>query len=83
MLSGAPPWQWPAWWANAVTLGAEMGAGFGRGLLRATGVTGDTLDLSQKLRGDRPTVLRVVCELIVNGSLTQVLAFVSSPALML
>jgi hypothetical protein len=37
-------------------LGSEMGDGFGRGLLRAAGVTGDTLDLSRKLGGDRPTV---------------------------
>merc|ERR1739841_273523 len=53
VLSGAPPWQWPVWWANVVTLGAEMGGRFGRGLLRAAGVTDDTLDLSQqKLGGD-------------------------------
>eukprot|EP00900_Chrysochromulina_parva_P017838 jgi/Chrpa1/26055/Chrysochromulina_OHIO_Genome00027749-RA len=51
-----PPWQWPAFWANAVVLGSEMGDGFGRGLLRTAGVTGDTLDLSRKLGGDRPTV---------------------------
>ena len=51
-----PPWQWPAFWANAVTLGREMGDGFGCGLLRTAGVTGGTLDLSQKLGGDRPTV---------------------------
>ena len=34
--------------------------GFARGLMLAAGVTGDTLDLSQKLGGDRPTVLRVI-----------------------
>ena len=60
VLSGAPPWEWPAWWANAVSLGAEMGEPFGRGLLRAAGVQGDVLDLSKKLGGHRPTVLRVV-----------------------
>ena len=60
VLSGAPPWQWPAWWANAVKLGEEMGEPFARGLLRAAGVEGDALDLSAKLGGDRPTVLRVV-----------------------
>ena len=37
-----------------------MGAPFARGVLRAAGVTGDALDLQQKLGGDRPTVLRVV-----------------------
>ena len=63
VLSGAPPWQWPAWWANAVAIGAEMGEPFAKGLLRAAGVTGDALDLSQKLSGDRPTVLRVVVQL--------------------
>ena len=35
-------------WANTVTIGAEMGD-LGRGLKRAAGVTGDELDLSQKL----------------------------------
>ena len=43
-LSGVPPWQWPAWWANAVAIGGEMGEVFGKGLLRAAGVEGDTLD---------------------------------------
>ena len=60
-----PPWQWPAFWANAVTLGSEMGDGFGRGLLRMAGVTGDTLDLSQKLGGDRPTV-RIVLAIMMK-----------------
>ena len=36
---------------------------FGRGLLRAAGVTGNTLNLSQKVGGHRPTVQRVVVEL--------------------
>jgi len=68
-LSGTPPWQWPAWWANAVKLGAEIqGDRFGRGLLRAAGVTGDTLDLSQKLGGDRPTVRRVLAAVVANAS---------------
>ena len=61
VLQGVPPWQWPVWWANAVKMGEEMGAPFARGLLRAAGVKGDSLDLSGgKLGGDRPTVLRVV-----------------------
>ncbi|KOO29893.1 hypothetical protein Ctob_015558 [Chrysochromulina tobinii] len=68
-LSGTPPWQWPAWWANAVKLGAEIpGDRFGRGLLRAAGVTGDTLDLSQQLGGDRPTVRRVLATVVANAS---------------
>jgi Ran GTPase-activating protein (RanGAP) involved in mRNA processing and transport len=66
-LSGTPPWQWPAWWANAVELGAQMGDGFGRGLLRAAGVTGDTLDLSQKLGGDPPTVRRVLAAVVAGA----------------
>jgi Ran GTPase-activating protein (RanGAP) involved in mRNA processing and transport len=68
-LSGTPPWQWPVWWANAVKLGAEIpGDRFGRGLLRAAGVTGDTLDLSEKLGGDRPTVRRVLVAVVANCS---------------
>jgi hypothetical protein len=42
-----------------------MGDGFGRGLLRMAGVTGDTLDLSQKLGGDRPTV-RIVLAIMMK-----------------
>ena len=49
-------------------MGAEMGEGFGRGLLRAAGVTGDELDLGEgklhlgegKLGGHHPTALRAV-----------------------
>jgi len=59
-----PPWQWPAFWANAVTLGSEMGDAFGKGLKRTAGV-GDVLDLSQKLiGGDRPTMVAVVAQLM-------------------
>jgi hypothetical protein len=64
-----PPWQWPAFWANAVTLGSEMGDSFGRGLLRAAGVTGDTLDLSQKLGGDPPTVRIVLAAMMKTTEL--------------
>ena len=45
-LSGAKPWQWPAWWSNALTIGVEMGDEFRWGLLRAAGETGDTLDIT-------------------------------------
>jgi Ran GTPase-activating protein (RanGAP) involved in mRNA processing and transport len=69
-LSGAPPWQWPVWWANTVKIGSEMGDVFGKGLLQASGVDGDSLDLAQKLGGDRPTVLAVLTA--VMGSLTSV-----------
>mgnify|MGYP000894950872 FL=1 len=64
-----PPWQWPAFWANTVMLGSEMGDGFGRGLLRAAGVTGDTLDLSRKLGGDRPTVQIVLAAMMKTTEL--------------
>ncbi|KOO32405.1 protein nlrc3 [Chrysochromulina tobinii] len=65
-LSGTLPWQWPAWWANAVKLGAEMQGD--RWLLRVAGVTGDTLDLSQKLGGgDWPTVRRVLVAVVANA----------------
>ena len=59
-LSGVLPWQWPAWWANMVKIGIEMGDSFGKGLLLASGVNGDSLDLAQKLGGNRPTVLSVL-----------------------
>eukprot|EP00900_Chrysochromulina_parva_P011100 jgi/Chrpa1/19992/Chrysochromulina_OHIO_Genome00027191-RA len=60
-----PPWQWPAFWANAVTLGSEMGDCFGRGLLHAAGVTGDTLDLSDKLTGgNRSMTVAAVAQLM-------------------
>ena len=44
-------------------MGAEMGERFGKGLLRTAG-GGDTLDLTQKLGGDRPTVLRAVVQML-------------------
>jgi Ran GTPase-activating protein (RanGAP) involved in mRNA processing and transport len=64
-----PPWQWPAFWANAVTLGSEMGDAFGKGLKQTAGV-GDELDLSKKLiggiGGDRPTMVAAVA-LLMRG----------------
>ena len=59
-LSGVPPWKWPAWWANAVELGAQMGESFGCGLMRAAGVTCDELNLYGKLSGDMPTAAHAV-----------------------
>ena len=59
-----PPWQWPAFWANAVTLGSEMGDAFGKGL-KQTARLGDELDLSKKLvGGDRPTMVAAVAQLM-------------------
>eukprot|EP00900_Chrysochromulina_parva_P019521 jgi/Chrpa1/27570/Chrysochromulina_OHIO_Genome00027619-RA len=59
-----PPWQWPAFWANAVTLGSEMVDGFGKGL-KQTARLSDELDLSHKLfEGDRPTVVAAVAQLM-------------------
>ena len=60
-----------------MTLGAEMGEAFACGLLQAAGVTGETLDLSAKLGGDRPTVLRVV--MLIATSLTSVLTPAHKP----
>jgi hypothetical protein len=65
-----PPWQWPAWWANVVTFGSEMGDAFGNGLKQTAGVTGDTLDLSAKLGGDPPTVRRVLAAIKKTTELT-------------
>jgi len=67
-LSEAPPWQWPAWWANAVKLGSDMD-GFGSGMLRAAGMEGDTLDLTEKLGGDRATVLAALCTTLKGHSI--------------
>jgi hypothetical protein len=59
-----PPWQWPSFWANAVTLGSEMGDAFGKGL-KQTARLSDELDLSKKLiGGDRPTVVAAVAQLM-------------------
>jgi hypothetical protein len=65
-LTCPPPWQWPAWWANALSIGTEMGEPFGKGLLRAAGVEGTELNLKQKLGGDRPTALRAVSQMLVG-----------------
>ena len=44
-------------------MGGEMGEPFAKGLLRAAGVEGDVLDLSQKLGGDRRTAVAAVTHL--------------------
>jgi len=45
-----------------LALGAEMGEPFAKGLKSAAGIEADSLDLSGKLGGDPPTVLRVVAQ---------------------
>jgi hypothetical protein len=67
-LSGPPPWQWEAWWANALRLGREMGGTFGRVLIRAAGVTGDSLDLSKRLGGDRVTACQAVATILADST---------------
>ena len=59
-LPGAPPWQWPASWANTLTIGAEMGGDFAARLGRAASVRGDALDVAGKLGGDGATALKAV-----------------------
>ena len=72
VLSGPPPWEWPAWWANAAKLGSEMGKGFGKGLLRAAGVQGDSLDLSRKITGHEPTTAAVLAAIVRSDAVTSV-----------
>ena len=69
-LSGPPPWKWPVWWANAVKIGGEMGDAFGKGLMRAAGVEGTSLDLKGKLGGHGPTVLAVLE--VLSASVTKI-----------
>jgi hypothetical protein len=69
-LSGPPPWDWSAWWANAARLGSEMGGGFGKGILHAAGVEGDVLDLSGKLGGDSTTAAAVLAAVVRSHALT-------------
>ena len=69
-LSGPPPWEWSAWWANVARLGNEMGGSFGKGLLRGAGVEGDVLDLSAKLSGDSKTGAAVLAAVVRSDALT-------------
>ena len=64
-LSGAKPWQWPAWWANAVKVGSKMD-GFGKALLRASGEEDDShsLDLSGKLDGSSAVAVEAVAQMM-------------------
>jgi len=64
-----PPWQWTSWWANTLNIGIKMGPEFAVGLLRCSGVLGQTLDLSgktlhQTLHSEHPTALRAVAQLM-------------------
>ena len=72
-ISGSPPWQWEAWWANALRLGQQMGDEFGRGLGQAVGVEGDSLDLSGRLGGHLPTALQAVVS-IMQGSVPTIVS---------
>ena len=63
-LPGAPPWQWPVWWGNALRLGVEMGDDFKRGLLNSIAPGATKLDLKQKLGGDRPTALQAIAQMM-------------------
>ena len=72
LLQGDHPWQWPAWWANVVAMGDDMD-GFCEGLMRAAQIESSVLDLSEKLGGHRPTVVRVVkvlCKALTSIDLT-------------
>lgn len=71
-LSGSPPWQWEAWWANALRLGQQMGNDFGRGLRQAAGVEGDSLDLSRRLGGHTLTAVQAVVSILMGSALTNV-----------
>ena len=51
------------WCSLDLAIGTDMGKAFGRGLLNAASVTGNTLDLRGKMGGDKPTVVRVVGEM--------------------
>ena len=70
LSSGVLPWQWSAWWQNAVKLGSEMD-GFGSGMLRAAGVQGDALSLSRELSGHQPTVLKALCEMLKGSQIVK------------
>ena len=69
-LSGAPPWQWAAGWANALAFGAEVGEPFAKGLKRAAGVEADFLDLTGKLGGEpaRPSNGAARCGAVQRGA---------------
>ncbi|MEE3099229.1 MAG: hypothetical protein VX463_05605, partial [Pseudomonadota bacterium] len=56
----APPWELPAWWANAVRLGTEMSAAFGEGLRRAAGKALDGRSVRVRLTGDERTASSAV-----------------------
>ena len=67
-LSGQPPWQWEAWWGNALRLGREMGEMFGKGLLCAAGVEGDSLDLSRQVGGDHATSCQAIVTMLADSA---------------
>ena len=84
-LSGVSPWQFPAWWANALKLGEEIGQPFRHGLKQSARVD-EQLNLNGRIDGHRPTALHAVSLLMpvlldvnlwgnqINGSEALVLA---------
>ena len=64
------PWRWPAWWANTLKLGGELGEPFIKGLLKASKLAGHTaLDLRSEVGrpsvgGDRQTSFAAIALLM-------------------
>ena len=61
-----PPWKWPIWWSNVVTLGDEIGEDFAAGLFNAVGFRDKDafeLDLHTRIAGHRETALRAVAQM--------------------
>ena len=50
-----PPWELPAFWANTVRLGLDMGNDFCQGLLRSSGKVLQGASARVRIRGDRYT----------------------------
>ena len=50
-----PPWELPVFWANTVRLGLDMGAEFGKGLLRSSGKVLQGPSVHVTIRGDQHT----------------------------
>ena len=54
------PWRWPAWWANTLHLGSELGIEFARGLNAASIKNHETLTLRSLVGGHRATAFLAV-----------------------
>ena len=66
LVAGDPPWRWSVWWANALSLGEQIGLSFGQMLPAAAGVLGSSLDLSRQLGGHGPTARKAVGQLMLG-----------------